>query len=138
MSGGSYGCDHIGLFTNDADRMARFYGRIFGYRVQKDEVVSASLMRGIFGLSADCRLVKMARAGAPAVMIELFEPVGTAASRRRNGSVGYNHFGLSVGDRFAFVGALKRKKAPVIEVRRGEHRVFFTRDPDGNRIEIRE
>jgi len=145
--GGAFsgGCDHLGLFTNDAGRLVDFYRKVFGFTVIREETLPAALVRTIFGIGCDCRFVKLARppspeiaAGAGPVVLEIFQPFRCRLGRRRKDSVGCNHWGLLVGERLAFVEELRRRGVPVIEARRGEHSVFFIRDPDGNRIEVRQ
>ena len=136
---GSGQCDHLGLFTNDADRLVRFYCRHFGFVVEGDDLLPSSLVRKIFGVPGACRFVKLSpEKGSPASLrIEVFQPLGEKLGRRRNGSVGCNHWGMSVGDRAAFARSLARRKVPVIEIVREGRQIYFVRDPDGNRIELR-
>lgn len=132
-------CDHLGLFTNDADRLVRFYCRHFGFTVEGDDILPSSLARKIFGVTGACRFLKLSvEKGSPASLrIEIFQPLGEKLGRRRAGSVGCNHWGISVGDRAAFARSLSRRKVPVIEIVRGGRPIYFVRDPDGNRIELR-
>jgi catechol 2,3-dioxygenase-like lactoylglutathione lyase family enzyme len=137
-------CDHVGLFSNDAARLARFYCGHLGFSIEKEDILPTSIMKPIFGLADSCRLVKLTAGGtgrrdsSPPLKIEIFQPLRTRLSRRRNGIVGFNHGSFSVGDRIKFVQGLRSGDVPIIEVRRNGHRVFFIRDPDGNRIEIRD
>jgi catechol 2,3-dioxygenase-like lactoylglutathione lyase family enzyme len=137
-------CDHVGLFTNDAARLVRFYCSSLGFSVEKEEILPASIMKAIFGLADSCRLVKLAGGGAagkdpsPPLKVEIFQPLRVKLSRRRNGIVGFNHGSFSVDDRMRFVQGLRSGDVPLIEVRRNGHSVFFIKDPDGNRIEIRD
>lgn len=142
---GDGGCDHIGIFSNNADRLLRFYCRDIGFVVEKEEILSPSLMRSIFGISCACRLIKLRLAGnssqgggSASVSLEIFQPAGTKVARRKNATAGYNHWGFRVGDRRKFVRVLQKKKVPVTEVKREGRSIFFVRDPDGNRIEVRE
>lgn len=128
-------CDHIGLFTNNADRLAEFYTAQLGFTMQKDETLPAKLTRTIFGVARECRFIRLASEGK---MLEIFEPRKGGLDRRKGGIVGINHFGLRVSDREALVKKLRRGKAKVIEFRRNGRSGYFAVDPDGNRIEIRE
>lgn len=133
-------CDHLGFFTNDADRLVDFYREMFGFAVEKEDLLSSSIVRQIFGISSPCRFIKLAagRHLPSSVRLEIFQPLTRKLGRRRNGLVGCNHWGLRVGDRVEFARTFRRGGIPVIEARRGEHSVFFVRDPDGNRIELRD
>jgi len=134
------GCDHIGILTLDADRLVRFYCHKLGFGVAKDEIVAAAVMKPIFGVAGDCRLVKLVPRGpaGKGVSIEIFSYLRATVEKRRARAAGYNHWGFRVGNRRRLVERLRCLKVPVIEVRRGDHSVYFIRDPDGNRIEIRD
>lgn len=137
----SGGCDHLGLFTDDVDRLALFYGEAFGFTVEKDEVLSLDLARSIFGVKSACRFVKLAaadREGGAVVALELFQPLDVKLDSRRGTAAGYNHWGLRVGDRAEVARALRNRGVPVVEVDRKGHSVFFVKDPDGNLIELRD
>jgi len=141
MTGAGRGtCDHLGFFTNDADRLVDFYRDAFGFAVEKEDILPSSVVRQIFGISASCRFIKLAAGGhfLSPVKLELFQPLARKLGRRRNGLVGCNHWGLRVGDRMEFVRAFRKQGISVIEARRGKHSVYFVRDPDGNRIELRD
>jgi catechol 2,3-dioxygenase-like lactoylglutathione lyase family enzyme len=134
-------CDHIGLFTNDADRLIRFYQQALGFEVEKDEIVPAAVMRPIFGIADACRLVKLTPSDKvvhAAVKLEIFQLSRLKVSRRKNAAAGYNHWGLKVRRRAALLRRFRRLHVPLIEVPRSSHFIYFIRDPDGNRIEIRE
>lgn len=144
-SSGNGGCDHIGLFTNDTGKLVAFYREGFGFEVSREEVLPPELTGAIFGLRRECLFTKMSppsRTGgtsaAPAVTIEIFQPLGGALPERDPGTVGPNHWGLRVGDRTRAAEVLSSLGIPVIEVPRGDRSIYFTRDPDGNLIELRD
>lgn len=136
-------CDHVGFFTNDSARLVRFYREELGFAVEKEELLPASIMRPIFGLPHPCRLIKLTAStgmtpAQPPLKVEIFHPVGLRLPRRRNGIVGCNHCSFTVADRKRFLRKLRRRDVPLIEVQRNGHNVYFIKDPDGNRIEIRD
>lgn len=136
-------CDHIGFFTNDSTRLVGFYRDKLGFSVEKEELLPPSIMRPIFGLPHPCRLIKLTAPAAkiseqPPLKVEIFHPVGLRLPRRRNGIVGCNHCSFTVKDKAHFLRKLRTRDVPVIEVRRNSHSVFFIKDPDGNRIEVRD
>lgn len=132
-------CDHIGILTADAEALIRFYCDLLGYRTVRDEVVAGGLMRAIFGVDADCRLVKLSPPQeAEGVNIEIFAYSDGITDRRLPRAPGFNHWGMRVHSREAFVAAMRSRGAAVTEVQRDGHAVYFIADPDGNRIEIRD
>ena len=127
-------CDHIAIFTNNAQRLLVFYVKIMGFRKEREEILPESIMKSIFGIVSECRFITLAAGGA---RIELFQPLSVRLKKRRNAFTGYNHWGYVVDDREKFCQDLEMKKVHILKVKRGDHFVYFVRDPDGNRIEIR-
>ena len=141
-SPGTGRCDHVGFFTNDSARLVRFYRDKLDFSVEKEELLPPAVMRPVFGLPHPCRLIKLTAPSAeppeqPPLKVEIFHPVGLRLSRRRNGIVGCNHCSITVRDRARFLRRLRTRDVPLIEVRRNGYSVFFIKDPDGNRIEVR-
>ncbi|UCE20414.1 MAG: bifunctional nicotinamidase/pyrazinamidase [Gemmatimonadota bacterium] len=127
-------CDHIGIFTMNVKKLSDFYVRTLGFKSEKEEVFTTSLMRKALGVHSDCMMIRLVSGD---VRLELFQPTSVRLARRLNISAGYNHWGYHVGDRGRYVRKLKKKGVPIIEVRRNDRTVYFVKDPDGNRIEIR-
>ncbi|MGD2279185.1 MAG: VOC family protein [Candidatus Omnitrophota bacterium] len=137
-------CDHIGIFTTDAKRLVSFYKNKLGFKEErKRTVLPRSLMKIIFGVSSECEFIRLVPAPVkkgekPGLMIEIFEPALKRLKKNSGSAAGLNHWGYSVGDRERYCRKLKKKKVKIIEVKRGDHRTYFIKDPDGNRIEIRD
>ena len=127
-------CDHIGIFTRNAQRLESFYVTVLGFKREKKDVLPASLMKALFGVNSGCTLTRLASRN---VKLELFQPTSVRPGRRLNTAQGYNHWGYHVGDREKLIRKLSRRGVNVIEAKRGDHTVYFLRDPDGNRIELR-
>ncbi len=132
---GIHRCDHIGILTNNAQRLGRFYLHKLDFKKIKEEVLDASTFNKIFGFSVRTRFIRMATDG---LMLELFEPLGKKARANAVNNAGLNHFGYCVKNRLNYVKRLRKKRVKIIEIERNGHRVYFVSDPDGNRIEIRE
>ena len=128
-------CDHIGIYTSNPDLLIDFYCSRLDFSLSRDIVLPSSITEPIFGLCDDCRLIKLELENT---VIELFVPVNTPLEQKNDIRPGYNHWGFSVGDRMTYVEELRKKGIPVIEVNVGTHPVFFIKDPEGNRIEIRD
>lgn len=128
-------CDHIGIFTNNATRLVKFYTEKLGFKKGKKEILQKSIVETIFGVSCDCTFIKLMNTN---LMIELFEPTSSSIRRRVNNTSGINHWGFCVGDKKNFVSQLKKKDVKIITIKRNAHVVYFIADPDGNRIEIRD
>jgi catechol 2,3-dioxygenase-like lactoylglutathione lyase family enzyme len=127
-------CDHVGIFTSNMKRSANFYMKMLGFKREKEDVFTRSLMKKALGMNSDCMMIRLVSGD---VRLELFQPISIRLAKRLNNTSGYNHWGYRVGDKKKFVRRLRRKGVPIIEVRRNEHTVFFIKDPDGNRVEIR-
>ncbi|MGB8656595.1 MAG: VOC family protein [Candidatus Zixiibacteriota bacterium] len=127
-------CDHIGIFTDNCKRLVDFYIKKLGFKKEKEEILSESLMKSVFQITSDCKLLRLVLGSTK---IEIFCPKSVRLKRIKGG-VGYNHWGLCVEDSEKFCKRIKRKKVRVTEVKRNGHSVYFVHDPDGNRIEIRD
>jgi catechol 2,3-dioxygenase-like lactoylglutathione lyase family enzyme len=127
---------HIGLWVRDLIRSGRFYGHVLGFEKQDSYYVPAKLMHHIFGQDTACTVEVYRRDG---VALELFQSDQKMQDQGPYPLIpGINHFGLEVPDKRAFCQDAKEKGAQVIEVVRGDHLVYFIRDPDGILIEIKE
>jgi catechol 2,3-dioxygenase-like lactoylglutathione lyase family enzyme len=128
-------CDHIGLFTLDADSSQRFYTDKLGFKVKDDSMLDHTVIKAIFGLETDCRFVKLQKDG---FVVELFEPLSAGAREKIKNIPRLNHWGYCVHDRTAFAEEQRTNGLPVTEIKRNDHKVYFLTDPDGNKIEIRD
>jgi hypothetical protein len=97
-------CDHLGIFTNNYKRLVDFYIKKLGFKKEKEEILSGSLMRSVFQITSDCELVRLAVGNAK---IEIFRPKSVRLKRIKGG-VGYNHWGFCVEDVEAFCKKIKR------------------------------
>ncbi len=128
-------CDHIGLFTANAQKMMEFYIRALGFEFGSETNLPGSIVADIFGFAADCRFIKLYKDG---FMIEIFEPLSPRLQRQLASRVGINHWGYCVAERDIVLETLRKENVPIIEIIRNGRIVYFLVDPDGNRIELRE
>lgn len=127
---------HIGILVQDLNRSGRFYSQIMGFEKGYEHQIPAEIIGHIFGQNTACRVAVYRRDD---VTLELFQPDRKITVRRQDSlQPGVNHFGLKVADMTTFYLGAKAKGAQVIEVPRGDHCVYFIRDPDGVLIEIKE
>jgi catechol 2,3-dioxygenase-like lactoylglutathione lyase family enzyme len=127
-------CDHIGIYTNHARKLEKFYTQKLGFKKEKEEILGQSIVELIFGLRAQLKFIRLT---SGSMMIELFEPQSVRIKKKMSSITGYHHWGYCVPDRIKFVKKLKRQGVHVIEVKRNKHTVYFITDPDENLIEIR-
>jgi catechol 2,3-dioxygenase-like lactoylglutathione lyase family enzyme len=99
-----------------------------GLTIEREYEVPAQLMKAIFGLDRDCAVHVYAGDG---LRVEVFDVEGESLS-------GVNHFCLSVGNREEFFRQASSRGADCLELRRGNHPVYFVRDPAGVPIEIKD
>ena len=127
--------DHIGIFTYQYKKLVDFYIRKLGFEKEKEELLSKSIMKPVFGITSDC---KFARVTLGDIKIEIFSPIKATSRKKHNYTIGYNHWALCIADREKFFQKLKRRKVEILEVKRNNHSVYFIHDPDGNKIEIKD
>ena len=128
-------CEHVGICTKDLKRLEKFYVKKLGFKVEKEDVVPKSLMKTVLGIHSDC---SMSRLVSGDVKLELFQPTSVQPRKKFNTSAGYNHWGYRVGDKENYIRKLRNKGVPIIKAKRDTRSVYFFKDPDGNRIEIRD
>ena len=113
-----YNCDHIGLYTNRAKKLVNFYTNKLMFKKVKEEILSKSIFKKIFGIPVDCHFIRLI---SDNIMLEIFEPIAKLASKRLRNSVGLNHWGYCVDDRKRFVQRLRRRRVKVTEIKRNNH-----------------
>ncbi|MBN1222077.1 MAG: VOC family protein [Candidatus Aminicenantes bacterium] len=128
-------CHHIGIFTRNPKRLIPFYTQGLGFSEGEMRVLPPDLMGKIFGLASECQLTKLSQDGA---VIEVFSPVEYEVDDCSPRTSGYNHWGLEVEDKEAYVRILEERGVPVLKVDNRGRTIFFVKDPEGNLIEIYE
>ena len=143
------GVHHVAVATGDLDRLVAFYCDQLGFTLLKQgswEAGSASVDR-IVGLKDSAARTAVLRAGN--LYLELFQyqsPPGRPGEPDRPASdPGYTHVCLDVTDldaeyeRLSAAGMrFHSPPPPASEMRRGDIRATYGRDPDGNVIELQE
>ena len=128
-------CDHIGLFTDNAQRIKEFYIRVFDFESGDETTLSEKVIADIFGIKAECRFIKLYKEG---FILEIFNPLSAELQKYLAPRIGINHWGCCVKERDMMIEKLRENKVPLIEIRRNDRTAYFVVDPDGNRIELRE
>ncbi|MFH1335038.1 MAG: VOC family protein [Candidatus Zixiibacteriota bacterium] len=128
-------CDHIGIFTNHYQGLVNFYTQKLGFAKEKEERLSKSIMRSVFGVASEGKFTRLVSGD---MRMEIFGLIGGHLRKKDNRTIGYNHWSVCVTDKKKFLSKLKRKGVKIISIKRNDHFVFFIKDPDGNRIEVKE
>ena len=128
-------CDHVGLFSQNPKKLIPFYTEKMGFEQIGTKTISKEWMTQIFGMPAACQLVKLRYGFA---VVEIFVPQAGGLNDRITPSVGYNHWGLGVEDKEAYVDRLEKKGVPVLKLEGTGKFIYFIKDPEGNLIEIYE
>ena len=129
------GIGHIAFYVNDIDASLEFYSKALGFqeafRITRDD--------GSLGLVylyiADSQFIELFQAKSPA-------PPNAAGVIGSTGEVrGYGHFCIQVSCLEDALDKAGAAGAPIdVEIRTGmsKCRMFWTHDPDGNKIEVME
>lgn len=143
------GFHHVGLVTNDLDRMIEFYRELLGFEVTK----RAGWEAGIEAVDVHLALrdtaaqyVFMARGSAVVEIFQFSSPLARSTDPKRANDPGYTHFCLAVRDiddeyerlRAAGMRFNSPPYPPLEETTPGRRRVAYGYDPDGNVIELME
>ena len=126
-------CHHVGLFAKKPGELIKFYTEKFGFEEGESKVIPGELVEKIFGLFAPCTLTKL-KLGQ--VTLEIISPDKLNLKERFEDTLGYNHWGLGVGDNEAFSQKLKARGVSLVEIESKGRSIFFAKDPEGNLIEI--
>jgi nicotinamidase/pyrazinamidase len=127
-------CDHVALFTKRAGRLRQFYIGTLGFKQEREEHLPRSLVKAVLGLDAECLMIRLV---SGEVKLELFQPTTDQLTKRLNATSGLHHWGYEVGNKKAFLRMLRKRNVPILQGKRGDRQVYFLKDPDGNRVEIR-
>ena len=128
-------CDHIGIFTNHYQRLVSFYIRKMGFEKEKEERLSKSVMQSVFGIASEGKFTRLVSGD---MKMEIFSLVGGHLRKKDNQTIGYNHWSACITDKKKFLSGLNGKGVKIITIKRNDHFVFFVKDPDGNRIEVKD
>ena len=131
----TYFCHHVGILTAHPQKLIKFYSEKIGFDIAETKDISEELMVRIFGIPSPATLTKLK---LDQVILEIISLEIQLVKKRPVGVAGYNHWGVSVSNKEAFIQELKAKGVPVLEVDRGGRTIIFVVDPDGNLIEIYE
>ncbi len=126
-------CHHVGLACRDLRSLADFYTKKLGFEEGETREVSGDWMERIFGVPAACRMIKLRLGRA---VVELFSSPNLEWPERGPEVRGYNHWGLAVEDKAAFIRSVESRGVPVLKLKAGERLIAFVRDPEGNLIEV--
>ncbi|MBU0633712.1 MAG: VOC family protein [Candidatus Omnitrophica bacterium] len=127
--------DHVGVLTNDAERLKNFYMKKLEFKFEKDVILKKTLAKKIFNVSSDFRFIRLYKGN---FKLELFEPITTSLKHKKGVFGGFHHWGFFVNNRKKYCEKLKRQKVKVIEIVKKDQITYFIEDPDGNLIEMRD
>ncbi len=121
---------HLALARTSEAASDRFYIDLLGLEKRREKQVDAELCHALFGVARAHRLIDYAGDG---VQFEVFlVPPGEKPP------AGVAHVCLEVGDAAGFVERCRAADLEIREVPRGERRVTFVVDEDGNLYEIKQ
>jgi catechol 2,3-dioxygenase-like lactoylglutathione lyase family enzyme len=126
-------CHHIGLFSRYPDKLLPFYTEKLGFEHRGAKLISKEWMTRIFGMPAECQLIKLCCGSA---VVEIFVPLAEGLQKKTIPSVGYNHWGLGVDDKEAYVRQLEEKGVSMLKLEGTGKFIYFIKDPEGNLIEV--
>jgi len=121
--------NHVALVASSQDNADRFYEGILKLKKVKASYLTKDLAVQIFGIELECPFVQY---GNDQIMFEIF-----ITDSIRLPSAPVHHVCIEVADREAFIAACRSTGAEVRLIPRGDWRLFFVRDLDGNLFEIK-
>ena len=121
---------HAGLVSSSEERADHFFGDVLGLEKTRRSALSAELANRLFGVDAGCEIVYYA-SGDLELEVFLTRPPETAGSR-------IGHLCLEVASRSELLARCAELGIAVREAPKGDSRIVFIEDADGNLFEIKE
>lgn len=133
------GWSHVVFCVADADVSAAFYRDVLGFEMLFDMILEGPELEAVSGLSgARGRVVAVQLGDSRVELVEYRHPKSTRRSEPANPSIGFVNIALEVDDVDSIAAGIKRRGIPYDaepQAIKGV-RLFFIRDPDGNRVEF--
>jgi len=124
--------NHIGLITRNPQTIINYYTSVLGFEQGESRTLGRDMMEAIFGIPVEGKMTKL---HFGKVVLEVFSCDGELKDRDIYGC-GYNHWGLSVEDKEAFIQDKESAGAFVLRIKYKDRFIYFLKDPDGNLIEV--
>jgi catechol 2,3-dioxygenase-like lactoylglutathione lyase family enzyme len=121
--------NHVALVARSPEHADRFYGGILKLTKIKTSMLNSDLAMKIFGSDLECPLILY---GNEEFAIEVF-----VTDRISPNSSPLAHICLQVEDREVFIAECRSAGLEILLIPRGESRLCFVRDFDGNLFEIK-
>ena len=121
---------HAAVVASSVEKADRFYQGILGLEQIKSFVLAEELGEKIFGISEECRMVYYDN-GQLAVEVFIIDSNKALAAP-------YVHLCIEVNGREGFIGRCESEGLMVSRVPKGDSRLVFVKDFDGNLFEIKE
>ncbi|MDY6964760.1 MAG: VOC family protein [Halobacteriota archaeon] len=122
--------NHIALACSSEEGSDRFYRDLLGLTKVRSFVVPADLVKNIFDLDVECRVVDY---GNEDLKFEIFL-VGDTKPRK-----GFNHVCLDVKNREGLIKKCTEMGVEMVKLPKGTDDIYlFIRDFDGNLFEVKE
>ena len=126
---------HIAFYVSDIEASVAFYERVFGFTEAFRMVRDDGSLGGVYLYISGGQFIELFQAQSPAAD-------GTAGTLGATGNAAcYAHYCVQVADADAAFEKVSAAGAPIdVGIRTGmsKCRMFWTHDPDGNKIEVME
>jgi len=124
--------NHIGLITRKPKTLIDYYTSVLGFEKGDSRTLEPELMEAIFGIPSEARMTKV---HFGKVVLEIFSCEADLKDKDIF-RCGYNHWGLLVNDKEAFIKEKEAAGAYVSKIKYKDRFIYFLKDPDGNLIEV--
>ena len=121
---------HTGLVSSSEANADRFYGKLLGLALTRRSELSAQLAAELFGVDRGCELLYY---GEPPLLFEVFVTGWSEAAEKK-----ISHVCIETADRNDLLRRCGEMGFPVREAYKGNQRVVFIEDSDGNLFEVKE
>jgi len=121
---------HIALVCSSENECDRFYQEVLGLKKMESKKLPSELSKQIFNIDKECKILNY---GDHEIKFEIFiSENGCSVDKTME------HVCLEVHDRNLFIQKCDRMNVEVLQIPRGEYKLVFIKDYNGNLFEIKE
>ena len=120
---------HVGLVSGSEKNADKFFGKLLGLKKAEPKTLPAALSQALFDVNSDLKVINFLNDQAH---FEIFISGAYKSSQRP-----IQHVCLEVDDLPSFLQKCRRLDVRILQIRKGDSRLTFISDYDGNLFEIK-
>ncbi len=127
--------NHIGLFVKDFEPMLKFYEEIFSFKKHHSFSVEPKNIKELFGIDCSAEAWVLETENLRLELIKLSHIITEVKEKLQ---YGYHHLAIKTDNPDTIIKKAKKYGTPIVQTYKGDHMIYFVKDPEGNSIEVSE